>query len=144
MAEYDRIVAAYEKLKNLSAERLSELKKLSSNLFEHIPAKDLASILFPPTLCLDLLAGVLSGTSFQDDEFDTDLPDREAVKATLELARWLSMHYFSTNITGTENVPFKGPLLLAANHSAGMMPIDALHLTQSGKKRKKAGNFAGD
>jgi 1-acyl-sn-glycerol-3-phosphate acyltransferase len=115
-----------DKLTALGKERLGELKALADRLFEHMPPRDLATILFPPALGLDLLGGAISDTEIPDDTYDPAMPDRGMLDASLDLARWLSRHYFKTKIAGVENVPASGAALLVGNHSAGLMPLDAL------------------
>ena len=117
---------SYRRLKELGRLRLGELKVLADRLFEHLAPSDLASMLFPPALGVDVLRGVLSGEPPLDEGFSTELPERELYTAVLDLARWLSMHYFTTRIGGLENVPEQGPALIVGNHSAGLMPLDAL------------------
>ncbi len=116
----------YRRLKELGRQRLGELKVLADRLFEHLPPSDLAAMLFPPALGVDVLRGVLSGEPPLDEGFSIDLPERELYTAVLDLARWLSMHSFTTRIDGLENVPSQGPALIVGNHSAGLMPLDAL------------------
>jgi 1-acyl-sn-glycerol-3-phosphate acyltransferase len=115
-----------KRLKELGKKRLGELRIHADRLFEHLPPADLAAMLFPPSLGVDVLRSVLSGEPIHDDGFSIDLPERELYAAALDLARWLSQHYFTTRIGGLENVPDPGPALIVGNHSAGLMPLDAL------------------
>lgn len=112
-------------IKQLGKERLAELKSLGEKLFEHIPPRDLITLLFPPAMGIDILAGAISDKHV-DDNFNPKFPDQNLTKACLDMAEWFSNNYFSTKITGLENVPKDGAALLAGNHSAGLMPIDAL------------------
>lgn len=118
-----------EELKKLGAKRLSELKGLADELFVHMSPKDLITLLFPPALGLNLLKGALSGVRFHDEKFTTennDCPDPELMKVVLKMAKWWSAHYFSTKIHHVENISPNRPALLVGNHSAGLMPLDAL------------------
>jgi len=106
--------------------RLAEFKELGAKLLEHVPARDLAAILFPPTLALEVLGGVMSGAQPEGGDFEPELPEKDVMRAALDLARWFSTRYFKTTIRGAEHVPAAGPVLLVGNHSAGLMPMDAL------------------
>jgi len=117
---------SYKRLKELGKVRLGELKVLADRMFVHLPPQDLAAMLFPPALGVDVLRGFLSGEPIQDDGFSEDLPEREMYKSVLDLAEWLSHHYFTTRFEGVDNVPTSGPALIVGNHSAGLMPLDAL------------------
>jgi 1-acyl-sn-glycerol-3-phosphate acyltransferase len=114
--------------------RLAEFKELGAELLEHVPARDLAAILFPPTLALEVLGGVMSGEKIEGGDFEPELPEEEVTRATLNLARWFATRYFKTGIEGTEHVPAEGPALLVGNHSAGLMPMDALFAIDALKK----------
>ncbi len=116
----------FEQLKQLGKQRLSELKELGTDLFKHISPKDLATLLFPPALGLNILEGRLSGRAFKEDGFDPDAYDEQMVESVLNMARWWSMHYFHTKIFNVDKLPANRPALLVGNHSAGLMPIDAL------------------
>ncbi|MBN2530663.1 MAG: acyltransferase family protein [Deltaproteobacteria bacterium] len=118
-----------DELKKLGAERLRELKQLGDELFEHMSPKDLATLLFPPALGLNMLKGILGGRAFEGDDYNNDnndCPDPELMDAVLNMARWWSTHYFSTRIYNVENLPADKPALIVGNHSAGLMPLDAL------------------
>jgi 1-acyl-sn-glycerol-3-phosphate acyltransferase len=116
----------YQKLKELGKKRLGELKVLADKLFEHMPPQELAAMLFPPALGADVLRAALSGEPIRGGEFSADLPDRPMYTAVLDLAEWLSQHYFTTRIECVDCVPASGPALIVGNHSAGLMPLDAL------------------
>ena len=118
-----------DELRRLGAKRLGELKVLGDELFRHMSPKDLITMLFPPALGLNLLKGTLSGRTFEGEDFNNDnndCPAPELMKAVLEMARWWSTHYFSTRIYHVENIPTDRPALIVGNHSAGLMPLDAL------------------
>ena len=117
---------AYDRLKELGKRRFAELKVLSDRLFAHLPPGDLASMLFPPALGLDLLRGALSDEPIKDEGFTEELPDRGLYAAVLDLAEWLSTHYFTTRVEGETRIPESGAALIVGNHSAGLMPLDAL------------------
>lgn len=118
-----------DELKKLGVKRLLELKALGDNLFKHMSPKDLATLLFPPALGLNMLQGTLRGTAFQGETFNNDnndCPDPELMASVLTMARWWSVHYFSTSIKNAKVVPNTSPALIVGNHSAGLMPLDAL------------------
>jgi 1-acyl-sn-glycerol-3-phosphate acyltransferase len=117
---------AYQRLVELGKHRLAEVKLLTERLFVHLPPGDLATMLFPPALGVDLLRGMLSEEPIHDKGFSIDIPDRELYTAVLDLAEWLSQHYFTTRLDGIEHVPVAGPALIVGNHNAGLMPLDAL------------------
>jgi 1-acyl-sn-glycerol-3-phosphate acyltransferase len=50
--------------------------------------------------------------------------DPELVLLVGELYRWLARHYFRLRVTGIENVPATGPVLLVGNHSGGLLPSE--------------------
>jgi 1-acyl-sn-glycerol-3-phosphate acyltransferase len=106
--------------------RLAEFTELGSELLEHIPGRDLAAILFPPVLAYEVLGSVISNQRIAGGDFEPELPDRELACAVRNMARWFSRRYFDTTVEGAEHVPADGPALLVGNHSAGLMPMDAL------------------
>lgn len=108
------------------SKRLAEFKQLGARLLEHIPARDLVAILFPPALVYEMLDGVLTDETASYGEFTLDLPERELSEIVLAMADWFSKRYFKTSIEGAERVPASGPALLVGNHNAGLMPMDAL------------------
>jgi len=114
------------KLAKLGKERLTELGELSSALFEHMPPRDMATLLFPPALGLDLVESAMADTEIPDNTYDETMPDRGMLDASLDMARWFSRHYFKTSIDGVDSVPKEGGALIVGNHSAGLMPLDAL------------------
>jgi len=118
--------SSYQRLVELGKRRFGELKELADRLFEHLPSADLAAMLFPPALGLDLLRGALSDEPVDGRGFSVDLPDRGLYTSALDLSQWLSQHYFTTRVEGVENVPSQGAALIVGNHSAGLMPLDAL------------------
>ncbi|MBN2801887.1 MAG: acyltransferase family protein [Deltaproteobacteria bacterium] len=116
----------FEQLKMLGKERMQELKVLTNDLLKYISLKDLATLFFPPALGYNILEGKLSGTAFKEDGFDIDAFDEEMVVSVLNMAKWWSEHYFTTSISGMEKIPADRNVLFVGNHSAGLMPIDAL------------------
>jgi len=115
-----------EKLLELGKERFDEFLELGNELIKHIPLKDLATFFFPPALGLDLLSGILDKSNVDNGGFDTDYPDEKTLLAVLNMARFFSIHYFKTTIHKVEKFPHKKPSLVIGNHSAGLMPMDAL------------------
>ena len=118
-----------DELKKLGAARLNELKALGDTLFQHMSPKDLFTLLFPPALGLNILQGTLGGGAFEGEDFNNDnndCPDPKLMHAVLAMARWWSIHYFSTRIYDVKHLPADSPALIVGNHSAGLMPLDAL------------------
>lgn len=111
---------------NFGKKQLEEFKHIGGRLFEQMSPRDLAAVLFPPAMGLDVLAGLMSKEPAQDGGFNPDCPEPELLDAVLDTAGWLSVNYFNTQITGLELLPEDGPVLFVGNHSAGLMPIDAL------------------
>jgi 1-acyl-sn-glycerol-3-phosphate acyltransferase len=116
--------------------RFAEFKQLGSELLEHIPARDLAAIFFPPALAYELLGGMMSPEHIEGGDFEPELPEPELARVVLDMARWFSTRYFKTNIEGVEHVPTEGPVLLVGNHSAGLMPMDALFAYDAIRQRQ--------
>jgi 1-acyl-sn-glycerol-3-phosphate acyltransferase len=111
---------------NLGKKSLEELKHLMQQLLLHMTPRELATMLFPPAMGIDLLQGVLSRTTPEDAGFNPDYPETALLEAVLELARWLSTNYFKTTLSGVEVLSADAPVLLVGNHSGGLMPLDAL------------------
>ncbi|MBN2714554.1 MAG: acyltransferase family protein [Deltaproteobacteria bacterium] len=125
----DEKINPLEELKKLGSVRLNELKALGDVLFKHMSPRDLLTMLFPPALGLNILKGTLGGGAFEGEDFNNDgndCPDPELMDAVLNMARWWSTHYFSTRIYDVNQLPTPGPALIVGNHSAGLMPLDAL------------------
>ncbi len=110
----------------LGKKNLEELKVLGEKLFEHLPPRDLAAVLFPPAMGLDLLSGMMSDKPMDDVGFDPDYPEAPLLEAVLDVAGWLSVNYFTTTVQNAEAIPAEGPVIIVGNHSAGLMPFDAL------------------
>ena len=111
---------------NFGKKSLEEFRELSKKLLERIPAADLAAVLFPPSMGIDLINGMLSEHPPEDEGFDPAYPEVETLNAVLAMARWLSENYFTVRIGNAASVPSRGPVLFVGNHSAGLMPLDAL------------------
>ena len=111
---------------DLGKKSLEELKVLTQKLLDHMSVRDLATLLFPPAMGLDVLQGVLAETPLEDDGFDLDYPEAPLFDAALNMARWLATKYFKTTINNVEAVKPETPCLLVGNHSGGLMPLDAL------------------
>ena len=107
------------------AEGLPDLVPLVERLLEHIPPRDLGTILFPPTLWSEVLRTAVDRKRASGGGFDPDLPDEPFLEAVLDRMHWLSRHYFDAAVEGAERVPAEGPALIVGNHNAGLMPIDA-------------------
>jgi len=119
-------LGALEELKKLGQERFGEFKVLVSDLLKYMSFKDMVTLFFPPALGLNILQGSLGSRARTDDAFNIDHFDEDMLASVLNLARWLSNHYFSTDISHLDRLPDTGPVLIVGNHSAGLMPLDAL------------------
>lgn len=111
---------------NLGKKSLEEFRELGATLLEHMTPGDLAAVLFPPAMGLDVLTGLMAKEPVADEGFDPTYPEPPLLDAVLGIARWLSVNYFTTQVGCVDNVPTDGPVLFAGNHSAGLMPLDAL------------------
>ncbi|MBN1769803.1 MAG: 1-acyl-sn-glycerol-3-phosphate acyltransferase [Deltaproteobacteria bacterium] len=60
-----------------------------------------------------------------------DQRDPEYVGAVVEAVRHLFRHWFRPRLEGLENLPAKGPALLAGNHNGGLQTFDALLVFQA-------------
>lgn len=116
---------------NLGKKSIEEFRELGRKLLVHMSPMDLAAVLFPPAMGLDVLTGLMSKEPLADEGFDPAYPEPALLDAVLDIARWLSVNYFTTEISRIENVPKDGPVLFAGNHSAGLMPLDALFAINS-------------
>ena len=120
------LLDAAKALTALGAERLSEFKPLLADVAQYISYRDMVTLFFGPLLGASMLKGVVTGQAFRNDTCDPDDLNPEMLAAVLRLARWLSQHYFATTIHNVDNLPADRPALIVANHSAGLMPLDAL------------------
>jgi 1-acyl-sn-glycerol-3-phosphate acyltransferase len=107
-------------------EALDELRRILKVLLREIPPRDALAILFPPALGYEILKGRTGAEPLPSGDFDPALPDPALIGPVLELARWLAVNWFHATVWNPERVPAEGPVLLAGNHSAGLMPLDAL------------------
>ena len=113
-------------LMNLGKKSLEEFKALTQQLLMHMSPGDLAAVLFPPAMGVDVLQGVLSEQPIEDDGFNPEFPDAALMSAVLDMAHWLAKNYFKTSIQNAEVLKTDTPVLLVGNHSGGLMPLDAL------------------
>jgi len=107
-------------------EALEELRQILADLIREVPPRDLLAFLFPPVLGYELYKGRAGGEPLPGGDYDPAMPEQSMLEAVLGMSRWLSLNWFYTTIWDTERVPAAGPVLLVGNHSAGLMPIDAL------------------
>ncbi len=107
-------------------EARDELRRILAVLLREVPPRDALAILFPPALGYEMLKGRAGEEPLPSGDFDPALPDPTLFEPVLELARWLSVNWFHATVWDAERVPAEGPVLLVGNHSAGLMPIDAL------------------
>ncbi|MFO8071030.1 MAG: 1-acyl-sn-glycerol-3-phosphate acyltransferase [Polyangia bacterium] len=103
-----------------------ELLRILGVLREQLPLRDATAIFFPPALGYELLRGFVEDAERSGGDFDPEMPDPSLFEPALELARWLSRNYFSVTVRDASRVPATGPVMLVGNHSAGLMPVDAL------------------
>jgi 1-acyl-sn-glycerol-3-phosphate acyltransferase len=57
--------------------------------------------------------------------------DEDYIRATLPALRTLSQVYFRAAVSGMENIPAEGPVLLVGNHSGGTMIADTFVFAQA-------------
>ncbi len=60
-----------------------------------------------------------------------DLRDPAYIKGTLPALRLMSLLYFRATVSGLENIPADGPVLLVGNHSGGTLIVDTFVFAQS-------------
>jgi 1-acyl-sn-glycerol-3-phosphate acyltransferase len=75
----------------------------------------------------DLASAVRSNG--RQDPFD--LRDPAYIERTLPALRLMSNLYFRASVTGLENIPAEGPVLLVGNHSGGTLIADTFVFAQS-------------
>ncbi|HUT78217.1 MAG TPA: lysophospholipid acyltransferase family protein [Polyangia bacterium] len=107
-------------------EALDQLWRILSVLLREVPPRDVLAILFPPALGYEILKGRTGAEPLPSGDYDPSLPDPALFGPVLEFARWLSVNWFHASVWDAERVPAEGPVLLVGNHSAGLMPVDAL------------------
>ena len=59
------------------------------------------------------------------------LRDPDYIRRTLPTLRTMSRRYFRAEVTGMDNVPADGPVLLVGNHSGGTMIVDTFVFAQA-------------
>src|SRR5579875_2374868 len=75
------------------------------------------------------LAGAITSNGRSDDPFE--LRDPEYIARTLPTLRLMSKAYFRAEVTGLENIPAEGPVLLVGNHSGGTWIADTFVFAQA-------------
>jgi 1-acyl-sn-glycerol-3-phosphate acyltransferase len=60
-----------------------------------------------------------------------DLRDPAYIEQTLPALRLMSYLYFRATVTGLENIPAEGPVLLVGNHSGGTLIADTFVFAQA-------------
>ena len=118
---------------------VEELLGLLRRLRRELPLRDALAIFFPPALGYELLQGRRRAAALPSGDYDPELPDADLLEPSLALGRWLGQHYFRVAVHGGERVPATGPALLVGNHSAGLMPVDALFAIDDIRARHGAG-----
>lgn len=92
-----------------------------------IPREDRKVLLSPPRLVLRFAkyaARRVLGRAAESTADDVAARDPDLVLLVGELYRWLARHYFRLRVTGIENVPARGAVLLVGNHSGGLLPSE--------------------
>src|SRR6266576_1279878 len=74
------------------------------------------------------VAAALDGGG-DDDPFEAR--DPEYIRDTLPALRLASRAYFRADVSGLENIPAEGPVLLVGNHSGGTLIADTFVFAQS-------------
>lgn len=115
-------------LMNLGKKSLDEFKALTQQLLRHMSLRDLATVLFPPAMGMDVLQGVFSDQPIEDSGYNPEFPDMELMTAVLDMAHWLAVNYFKTTVQNVDVIKPGSPVLLVGNHSGGLMPLDALFI----------------
>src|SRR5689334_460272 len=67
------------------------------------------------------VAGALAGA---EDSDPFELRDPEYIERTMPAVRLMSKLYFRADVTGLDNIPAEGPVLLVGNHSGGTWIAD--------------------
>lgn len=74
------------------------------------------------------VAGTLTGRSSQDP---FEHRDPEYIERTLPAWRITSSLYFRADVSGLDNIPARGPVLLVGNHSGGILIADTFVFAQA-------------
>jgi 1-acyl-sn-glycerol-3-phosphate acyltransferase len=90
-----------------------------------VPIRDRIELLSPPILVEKFARYALTQHKRDAPSDDPARRDPEFVRLLLDLFRLLGRYYFRLEVRGVENVPATGPVLLVANHNAGLLPADA-------------------
>jgi 1-acyl-sn-glycerol-3-phosphate acyltransferase len=77
--------------------------------------------------CGEDIAGALTGEQ-ESDPFA--LRDPEYIEETLAVVRLMSKLYFRADVSGLDNIPAEGPVLLVGNHSGGTWIADTFVFAQ--------------
>ncbi len=92
-----------------------------------IPREDRRVLLSPPRLVARFARFALArhaGRAGSSSADDVRARDPELVEALLDLYRVLAKYYFRLRVSGVENVPETGPVLLVGNHNGGLLPSE--------------------
>ncbi len=105
----------------------SELKDWMNRARHLVPRDDRRVLLSPPRLVLRFARYAIQralGHAAEVPSDDVAARDPELQLLVGELYRWLARHYFRLRVSGIENVPAAGPVLLVGNHSGGLLPSE--------------------
>jgi len=93
-----------------------------------LPARDAIVFLSPPLLLPRMLRFSVArsrGHEAHAPADDVRARDPEFIAVAMDFLRAVGGIWFRPDISGTENVPAKGPVLLVGNHNGGLLPIDS-------------------
>lgn len=108
-------------------EALRELTRVLDGLIREIPVAELAALLLPPLMGVELLRSVTQRKGLEEaGDYQSELPDLEAFEAVVGFTDWLARYYFHASVENATNVPDHGPVLLVGNHNAGLMTFDSM------------------
>jgi 1-acyl-sn-glycerol-3-phosphate acyltransferase len=90
-----------------------------------VPPEDRKVLLSPPRLARAFARWALFHRGDHLDTTDLGARDPELCALLLDLFRTLGSVYFRVQVTGVENVPASGPVLLCGNHNGGIVSLDS-------------------
>ncbi|HPQ67630.1 MAG TPA: lysophospholipid acyltransferase family protein [bacterium] len=92
------------------------------NRYQREKALALARRLLPPEEFERVMSIEINDLGFGFDQFGME---KESAIIAYSLARYVHKYWFRVESDGHDNIPLKGPAILASNHS-GVLPIDAV------------------
>jgi len=94
-----------------------------------VPVRDALELLSPPVLVAWFARYALARRKRDIPSDDPTQRDPELVRLLMDLFRTLGRYYFRLEISGIENVPAEGPVLLVGNHNGGFLPTGGFFTT---------------